>query len=251
MLAGASLDWSEKLLYLAIVAAVLLLGAIVVHVICYCSASNGREEEEVNEVGERSRRQELAAAAPTATKGKTPLAAAAKQTMYSSLRQSGSARDVVLATATSAIPLKELGGKGADILVDVSQQMYLNKEELGHQDVRCGVCRAHKDIEWNQVSCYAQTTIGVLVYKRTALATDAPRLTSAAAADQLLQKQKQFNERSRTDSNLSLAPNPDSRLSIASRPKKSPVKAPSIKSAKSSSKSPPDRRAAKLSAEQK
>lgn len=138
------------------------------------------------------------------------VATVGKQTMLSTLHKSATDSDVILATAMSSIPLKELGGNQNDIIVEVGQQMYLNKDDEHHEEHQCIVCKNRNKITWNQISCYAQTTIGVLVYKRSLVEVQKPQ------ENQVLQSQSttihDTRNRPTTLSTLSIAPTPDSRL---------------------------------------
>lgn len=189
------LDWTQRLLYLSIVAAILLLGAIVIYIICYLTGSDSDDDDGADDntnkddLGDRN-----FAKIPSekAARGNnTGVWAAGRQTMVSSLCQSASDKDVVLATAMSSIPLKELGGRENDIIVDVRQKLIFNddseeedrngaahsnsaKKQRGRrrggggggerEEKECIVCKDHR-VTWKQLSCFAQTTISVLVCK--------------------------------------------------------------------------------------
>lgn len=245
------MDWLLVAAYLGALVVILLLAAGLLYVICYLT--NPTEEETPAEILTEQIKSEVKAEKEAKSKSKP--VAVGEQTMVSSLRKSASDNDVVIATAISSIPVRELGGKSNDIIVDVSQQMYLDKDLKGHDEHNCIVCNTRKDIAWNQVSCYAQTTIGVLVYKRRVdedpsspqqqqqqkqqQQASTPKLNSVTSPRlQLIQAQDlslaPFNERSRSVSTTTLAPDPDSRLSLKSVSKtkpsssKSPIKSPKL-----------------------
>lgn len=213
------MDWLLTALYLGALVAILLIAAGILYVICYLTNPTENDAAGINE-------------RPVEIKPKqkeAQLAAVGKQTMLSSLRKSATDDDVVIATAISSIPLRELGGKSNDIIVDVSQQMYLDKDLSGHDEHHCVVCNTRKDIAWNQVSCYAQTTIGVLVYKRALKTDQITPLEFRSVWDRFRPRSQQiqpqdlttahFRERSRSASATTLAPEPDSRLSIKPNPR--------------------------------
>lgn len=164
------MDWLLVVAYLGSLVVILLIIAVLLYAVCYFYSASDKDEPET--IDDKAREAAKKAAYGTAMEyksrdNKNKLMAAGKQTMVSTLVKSANDKDVVIATAISSIPLRELGGKNNDIIVDVSQQMYLDKDLEGHDEHQCIVCSTRKDIAWSQVSCYAQTTIGVLVYKRT------------------------------------------------------------------------------------
>lgn len=205
------MNWLLVALYLAALVAILLIAAGVLYVICYLTSQT--DEDAAVEGAHIKPKQKDA-----------KLAAVGKQTMISSLQKSATDNDVVVATAMSSIPLRELGGKSNDIIVEVSQQMYLDKDLNGHDEHQCVVCDTRKDIAWNQVSCYAQTTIGVLVYKRALKGDQDQPLKSSLVWDCFGSRSQQaqpqdlttatFRERSRSASATTIAPESDSRLSF-------------------------------------
>jgi len=217
------LDWTGRLLYLSAVAGVLLVGAVLLYIICYLT-SRRDDRASGGHSGLRARSQPRRGGA-SITSTSSNLLAAGEQTMYSTLRRSATDSDVVLATAMSTIPLKQLGGKENDIVVDISQRLHMDKAHLGEEEHPCIVCKNRKEITWKQLSCFAQTTISVLVYKR------APEGQAATELNRNLVSAL-FNERPRTVSTLTLAPIPDSRLNVSACAK-SPRSAKSVKSAKS------------------
>lgn len=205
------LGWSVKLLYLGAFIGILVIAGLLTFALCYFTASNDDEDEKKGK-GKALKSKREAKGKQQANK----MFASGSQTMVSTLTRSAKDSDVILATAMSAIPLKELGGSKNDIIVDVNQVMYLNKDEVAKAEQECVVCKNLNDVAWNQVSCLAQTTIGVLVYKR-ALAVD----NKLKSAEQKLAKEEASEplmittnlDKTRSVSNLSLAPAHDSRIS--------------------------------------
>lgn len=213
------MDTFTQPLYILALIGILLLIAAILYSICYL-INRLRSDEDVDDDSEvggitvtspsefaaakymlnRETRQNCSNQQRDARKS---LLASGKQTMLSSLTRSAKDSDVILATAISSIPLKELGGKDNDIIVDVGQQLYLNKDLKSHQDHQCIVCKSRERVTWNQVSCYAQTTIGVLVYKRAQLVANQQPATPTLA-----------QELKRSVSNTTLAPSADSRLTL-------------------------------------
>lgn len=238
------MDWFTKLLYLGCILLILILGAIALYLLflIFGTQSDVDELENKQQKSPYKRRsskckhclnKSLSLGANFSSdqeakslkqslfdaEGKPILMVnpTTRQTMFSSLKQSAKDSDVILATALSSIPLKELGGSNNDIVVDVAQQIHFDKDELISENFKCIFCRSGGKISWNQVKCFAQTTIGVLVLKRTPIvdqkqaATDVliPR-DSADTPDTISKRQ--------TVSNLSLAPTPDSRMAIKQQP---------------------------------
>lgn len=148
------------------------------------------------------------------------------------MRQIVDGSSVVLATAISQIPLKIFGKQNNDIVINVGQQMHLDKDFIRLESRQCALCQAQKNISWRDVYCYAQTTIGVVVYKRESQVppTTMTTKTSAAAgsagispagaassstsADFLTLSSPTNTTRSSRVSTTALRPTPDSRLSV-------------------------------------
>lgn len=229
---SGQLDWATKLLYISFFLGAILLSAIFLYLLCYLSSQDDSSNSENNQQASNRRRrssdepkqQQQRPADEVDTKN---LLSLGKQTMVSSLFQSAKDTDVIVATAVSSIPLKELGGKDNDIVIDVSQRMQFNDEKINPLEHKCIVCQDRK-VTWDQVSCFAQTTIGVLVYKRSLnsstqggheeaahITKESPTPNSSLFPPSNLKglvapkKQQPIN---RTESTLSLAPTPDSRI---------------------------------------
>lgn len=228
------LSLTSKFLYLLALIAVLSLCALFVYILCYLTSSESSNTDESPNDARRRRNRSVMKPQVGGNYGWTneehldtsgssdmSLAVAGKQTMCSALTRSAKDSDVILATAMSSIPLRQLGGKDNDIIVDVSQQMYLNKETESVQEHQCIVCKSRKEIAWDKITCYAQTTIGVVVYKR---AVHSGEVTSssrkiwtnykeqAGSAHTYLHPDKTSTEAQRSESILTIAPSPDSRL---------------------------------------
>lgn len=185
------LDWATKLLYVGIFIAAMILAAIFVFILCRLTSSEddvdstgnplessrgkryfhrnqsddglgGTSDHQIAETSSRPFDQRSSAT-------NKDLLGGGRQTMAAMMFRSAKDTDVIVASTLSAVPLKELGGKENDIIIDVSQQMHMNDPEklpTSPSEHKCFVCKARK-VTWNQVSCFAQTTVGVLVYKRT------------------------------------------------------------------------------------
>lgn len=224
--------WLLKLLYLLALISVLLFCALLFCLIYYLtngedgSSNTGAKALKVTkreqQVTERSRRGR-GRSYPVWDDGSDMLAAASgKQTMCSTLTRSAKESDVILATAMSSIPLRQLGGNKNNITVDVSQQMYLNKEVESLEEHQCIVCRARKAIAWDKITCFAQTTISVLVYKRTP--NSEPNALTSIQQDTKEPREGiltfggrgTLEDTNRSDSILTIAPTPDSRLNYGS-----------------------------------
>lgn len=230
------MDWFTRVLYLGSILAILLLGAIALYILFLLYGTHYDVEEAENKqhsvvrVDKRrcSKCKHCLGIAALDLKGpnsnsnskaaKTPkqpdivASIPTRQLMFSSLKQSAKDSDVVLATAMSSIPLKELGGFNNDIVVDVSQQVNLNKDELNSEKYSCLLCKNRNEITWSDVKCFAQTTIGVLVYKRAFVSQK-----SIVESESLVKRDSEaskFFDKHQTDSTLTLAPVPDSRITI-------------------------------------
>lgn len=224
------MDWQNLLLFLSALILVLLFVAGLVYLIFNCRSSPPDDDDDDNNqlrarrapkaAGEKAKqRQQQGRSSQQAA---APLLATDGQTMVSSLRHSPKDSDVVLVTASSAIPLAELGGKNTDIIVDVMQQLNLDEKELAKESRQCIVCDRRNEISWKQVSCYAQTTIGVLVLKRDLVEQ---RQRQAAPQDENPPESKRkysINQtpgagssraiKSQTASTFDLLPSPDPRI---------------------------------------
>lgn len=227
------MDWFTRLLYLGCILAILILGAIALYVLFLLYGTQYDSEEAENKENtvirvDKRRCSKCKHCFNKAIGLKTPnsnsnapakiqpdiiASIPMKQAMFSLLKQSANDSDVVLVRAISSVPLKELGGFNNDIIVDVSQQIHLNKDELKSEDYKCILCKNHDEIKWSDVKCFAQTKIGVLVCKRTPVEqkpifemTDGIVKRDSDASD--------FFDKHKTVSNLTLAPIPDSRLTI-------------------------------------
>lgn len=164
-----SLDWTTQLLAVTLFLGLLVCGTILLWALCYFTGANPDDDRISNE--ERRLQAERDEPRQFRTIG--------LQTIVPSLRAenapgqverptSGPIRqlnDVLLATAMSSIPLNQFQ-EDERIVVNVQQEMCFNRNELGSDEHECIVCKTHRGIAWKQVSCYAQTSIGVLVYKR-------------------------------------------------------------------------------------
>lgn len=229
MVDTVELSWTTKLLYLLGLIFILLFGALVVYLICYLTSKDDDDQDSTegddNVTRRRANKRVRGATTNRGWKGmisgknihvegnkNSPdslLIAAGKQTMSSTLTRSVKDSDVIVASAISSIPLRDLGGsENNDIVVDVNQQMYLNKEIENREEPSCIVCKARKEIAWDKIVCFAQTTIGVIVYKRT---PETKQQATPAASNSTLPPTS-IKDTCRSDSILTIAPTPDSRL---------------------------------------
>lgn len=167
-------DWATKLLYVGIFLTSLMLSVLVLYMICRHFKCGPDDDDDDSLSGSRRRRflpslrsrgcskqDELSRLDESGNPN--------RQTMFSVLGKSLHDNDTIFAAASSSIPLKKLGTQqNSDIIIDVSQQLLMDKDKLTNlsQDHQCIVCIARKSVTWSQVICYAQTTIAVLVYKR-------------------------------------------------------------------------------------
>lgn len=216
------MDWLDLLLYLGGLVLILLVLAGLLYLAFHCtnspddgSVSNINNQDNKINV-ERSGKTERAKRTAAPQVHATPLLTSNGSRMVSSLRHSPKDTDVVLISASSAIPLAQIGGKNSDIIVDVMQQMHLDDTEVAKETRECIVCKRRNEISWKQVSCYAQTTIGVLVLKRDLIEQQQPTITptSDQSTNSLLEDRKKS---SRTLSTLNFAPTPDSRIAIVNK----------------------------------
>lgn len=255
------IDWATRLLYVTAFIGLLFCGAILLFALCYYTNSNEDDTDETIDPTKRAAKGQRADNGEKKPKPKQKLLAFGKQTIVPALAgppvAQGNAEprnDTLLATAMSSIPMSQFQHKNQDVIVDIQQQMLMNQNELGQDDHECIVCKNHKEITWKQVSCYAQTSVGILVLKReyttnTEQSKPTPQASSSSssAADQAglspaVNPEKRHEQT--TVSNLTLAPIPDSRLNIRPPEKleirersKSSPRSRSI--SKSKSKSPP------------
>lgn len=218
------IDWPIKLLYISAFLGVLILAALLLFLLCYfTSESDGdNQQRDSNKEGESEGKLQPGRSAIV---DRGPLLAAGKQTMVSTLYRSAKDTDVIIASATSSIPLKSLAGGGKDVIVDISQQMFSERDQQHHLEHECIVCKARKDVTWKQVSCYAQTVIGVLVYKckPSSPATNLlPELTLGGRRtieqDRPAILAPPTIEKPQTPSNDTIIPELDSRLTLKSEP---------------------------------
>lgn len=246
------IHWSEQLLYVGAFFGVLICGAVLLFVLCYFTSSSSSNDSDDGEQKRKIQSQSIVRNKQDNNndKNKTqPLVAFGRQTMVSTIHQPDTNNDVLLATAMSSIPLKQFQ-PNSDIIVDVRQQLYYNDDQAGQDDYHCIVCKKLKEIPWKQLTCYGQTSVGVLVYKREY--NQEPKQKEKSNRNQkedqlnlfnnkiktieLQQQQKKFpitlknindiniqhhssspddnnkNKNNTTISNLALAPIPDSRL---------------------------------------
>lgn len=160
------MDWIRQLLYLGALAAILLVGAGLLYLLCYCirkyttgdDVDDDTVEPNENNNGQQAARNKsaLKGGGGGQQEGGATTRNDRETRMCSSLQASGEDNDVILATAMSSIPLKQLGGKKNEIVIDVAQQLYVNEDWLD----QCVVCKNR-----NKVTCFAQTTIKVLVFR--------------------------------------------------------------------------------------
>lgn len=154
------LDWSQRAFYLAAVVALLMFSALILLLICYYSREDSDADEEP--ACAKANNQRLRPAGGGGGGNTKPTS------MISSLHKSAKHSDVILAQAMSSIPLRELGGKNNEVVVNVTQQLDLDRKQIQPPDYECVACKSmkHISVACKQVLCYAQMTIGVLVYKR-------------------------------------------------------------------------------------
>ena len=185
------LDWSERLLYLSVVMATLMVCAAFVYLLCYISSFGGGgaddddgENDNGPTIGKRLRRHRQATHRPARMRREEGLAEGPDATL--------------VAIVSSAIPMGQLV-EGNDVVVNVGQQLCINRDNqfegrqrdqhpanqrprsntddndsnskgpsgAGPGWMDCVVCGTRK-ITWIQ----AQTTINILLCKRTAQGPD-------------------------------------------------------------------------------
>lgn len=225
---ATQLDWFTRILYIVIFIGTLASGAILVRCICGLAASRCPEEDDSAiqpAHREPSARGKWAPGQPDGASS-TPRVdeQQAGANLVSVLRRSLTDRDILLANASSSIPLKQLGIERNEVLIDITQEMLVDKQHLASQhDSRapspCFVCKARQMIKWDQLICYAQTTIGVLVYRRNGCITTGSNGALPTTTGQLddLQTLKQLATTGSTTTlnNFHMTPNSPNALSAS------------------------------------
>lgn len=177
------LDWATKLLYTSIFVSSLMFGVLVLYLLC---RSFGDEEDDLSisprQVNRRrwsvkfdrfrkgqKDRTHIEASEDATTIGPPINPDQTAQTIFSVIGKSLHENDMIVTSATSSLPLRDLGIKHNDVVVDVNQELIMDKDRLNNlsQENQCIVCRARKLVTWSQLICYAQTTVALLVYRRS------------------------------------------------------------------------------------
>lgn len=161
---GAPLDWSQRLLYLGLLVAILLVIAlflcIIYGLVNRCCPGGGDDDDDDSNVDVSKPIQLPVGGAgkkannyqPT---GKSQLIGANKSPNQTTSIQD---TDLLLATTNAAIPLRILAQGHEDMIIEVLQHMQVNDQE---NQINCLVCKDHK-VSWTQT----QTTVNIMVCKR-------------------------------------------------------------------------------------